>query len=167
MNDLQKNFGNRPIGSGDIACQSSKKRQNLKIFEIFRKIFRHKNFFKRKFEKKNYWILYIFPRRSRKKLPLLCPTARLGMVLYFVDTGNTVKRGKKNSIFQIGTENTPCDISNALSFITDQKSHTKTKNGGHLCPWGSKICLQAPKMVFKPYFRPLRAQMDSNFRFCV
>ena len=48
----QKNFWNRPIGSGDIACQSSKKRQNLKIFEIFRKIFRHKNFFKRKFEKK-------------------------------------------------------------------------------------------------------------------
>ena len=37
MNDLQKNFGNRTIGSRDIACQSSKKQQNLKIFEIFRR----------------------------------------------------------------------------------------------------------------------------------
>ena len=101
-----------------------------------------------------------------KMTSVISPTARLGAVPYFVKTGNTVKWGKK-SIFQIGTENTPCDISNALSFITDQKSHTKTKNGGHLCPWGSKICLQAPKMVFKPYFRPLRAQMDSNFCFCV
>ena len=53
-----------------------------------------------------------------------------------------------NSIFQIGTENTPCDISNALSFITDQKSHIKTKNGAHLCPKGSTISFQNPSSIF-------------------
>ena len=35
--------------------------------------------------------------------------------------------GQKKSIFEIDTENTPCDKSNALYFITDQKSHTKMK----------------------------------------
>ena len=62
----KKNFWNRPIGSGDIACQSSKKRQNLKIFEIFRKIFRHKNFFKRKFEKKIIGSYTFFPVEVEK-----------------------------------------------------------------------------------------------------
>ena len=56
----------------------------------------------------------------------------------FQNTGNTVKWGKINSIFEIGTENRRYDITNALYFFTDQKSHTKTKIGGHLCPQGSK-----------------------------
>ena len=67
-------------------------------------------------------------------------------------TGNTVKLGKKKSIPQIGTENTPCDISNSLSFITDQKSHTKTKNGGHLCSQGSKIWFQNYFWGLEAYF---------------
>ena len=54
-----------------------------------------------------------------KMASVFSPTARLGAVPYFIKTGNTVKWGKKNSIFQIGTENTPCDISNALSFNND------------------------------------------------
>ena len=66
----KKNFWNRPIGSGDIACQSSKKRQNLKNFDFFRKSFCRRIFLSGNL-KKNYWILHIFPRRSRRKLPLL------------------------------------------------------------------------------------------------
>ena len=70
-------------------------------------------------------------------------------------------------IFHIGTENTTCDISNALYFITDQKSQTKTKIGGHLCPQGSKIGFQYPKFVLRPYFQSLRTQIASNFHFCM
>ena len=75
------------------------------------------------------------------------------------------KMGYKNSISQIGTGNTPCDISNASSFITDLKSHTKTKIGGHSWPQASKIGLRNPKIVLKAYFRPLGAQWPLIFVF--
>ena len=59
------------------------------------------------------------------------------------------------------------DISNALYFITDQKSHTKTKIWGHLGPHKSKIWSQNNLGLLKAYFWSTRTQMTSHFRFYV
>ena len=68
-------------------------------------------------------------------------------------------------IFLIGTENTPCDISNELSFITDKKSHTKTKIGGHLCPRGSKYAFKLQKWFWNHIFYPWGHKWPPSFVF--
>ena len=50
--------------------------------------------------------------------------------------------------------------------ITDRKSHRKTKIESYLCPEGSKIGRQNPKIALRTYFRRPRTQVACNFRFC-
>ena len=53
-------------------------------------------------------------------------------------------------------------------FITDHKLHTKTKIRTHACLYVSKIGLQNPKIVLRPYFRFPRARKGLIFvKVCV
>ena len=110
--------------------------------------------------------MQFFILKPKTKSFFFSPTHPFMRSIIYLKNWQNHEMGQKKSIFEIGTENTPCDISNALYFITDQKSHTKMKIWGFMCPQGLKIWSQNTFGVLKPFFWSQRAQMASNFRFC-
>ena len=98
-----------------------------------------------------------------KYISVFSPTARLCVVNYFIKTGNIVKWGKKWDFRKWQRKYALWSTKRFIFYHWPKIAHKNV----NLWPQGSKIDLQNPKIVLRPYFRPLRTPMASNFRFCM
>ena len=91
------------------------------------------------------------------------PTACLDAFINFVKFGNTVKKRFNFLCFEIDKWYIKLFVFYHRSKITE----IQTKIGIHLCPQGSKVCLQNLIITSRLNFRPLRSKVGPNFPFYV
>ena len=99
-------------------------KKSSKICNFFQKVFtyfsRKSEFKPEKTNNRDQRGVTFYPE-TENDCGLFSLTARFDRLPNFVKYGNTVRNGGKFSIFQKFWVNTPCDISNSLFLITEQK----------------------------------------------